>query len=192
MEHGGRQQYQDPQSYYYTHHPSQPPPPPASQQQSGGPGSSQHGHEPSHGYPSIYTSSASIPERPSPPPTPLSATTSTGAHMSAPMLPHANSGRSMSDSIGMYHHPARSNEASGSRRTTSPMEGSGSGSGHNNSGGGNRPASIKRVGGKANVSSACAPCKKAHLACDVMRPCKRCVNMGKEELCEDVPVGPVL
>lgn len=47
---------------------------------------------------------------------------------------------------------------------------------------------IKRVGGKANVSSACGPCKRAHLACDVARPCKRCVNMGKEDQCEDVPV----
>ncbi|WVF73061.1 hypothetical protein IAT40_007880 [Kwoniella sp. CBS 6097] len=46
---------------------------------------------------------------------------------------------------------------------------------------------IKRVGGKANVSSACGPCKRAHLACDVARPCKRCVNMGKEDQCEDVP-----
>jgi hypothetical protein len=52
-------------------------------------------------------------------------------------------------------------------------------------------AVIKRagVGGKPNVSSACGPCKKAHLACDVARPCKRCVNMGKDDLCEDVPVG---
>ncbi|WVR07717.1 hypothetical protein IAU60_004759 [Kwoniella sp. DSM 27419] len=46
---------------------------------------------------------------------------------------------------------------------------------------------IKRVGGKANVSAACGPCKRAHLACDVARPCKRCVNMGKEDQCEDVP-----
>ncbi|KAL7418458.1 hypothetical protein Q5752_006916 [Cryptotrichosporon argae] len=48
-------------------------------------------------------------------------------------------------------------------------------------------ADRKRVGGKANVSSACGPCKRAHLACDIARPCKRCVNMGKPELCEDVP-----
>ncbi|WVQ84461.1 hypothetical protein IAT38_006613 [Cryptococcus sp. DSM 104549] len=49
------------------------------------------------------------------------------------------------------------------------------------------PLKWKRVGGKANVSSACGPCKKAHLACDVARPCKRCVNMGKQDQCEDVP-----
>lgn len=47
---------------------------------------------------------------------------------------------------------------------------------------------MRRAGGKANVSSACGPCKRAHLACDVGRPCKRCVNLGKEGQCEDVPV----
>ncbi|WVQ67023.1 uncharacterized protein L199_005216 [Kwoniella botswanensis] len=52
---------------------------------------------------------------------------------------------------------------------------------------GQETSTIKRVGGKANVSSACGPCKRAHLACDVARPCKRCVNMGKEDQCEDVP-----
>lgn len=50
-------------------------------------------------------------------------------------------------------------------------------------------SSGKRVGGKPNVASACGPCKRAHLACDVNRPCKRCVNMGKEDQCEDVPVS---
>lgn len=192
MEYGGRQQYQaqtqsqatqnqDPHSYYYTHNPERPQPPPAPpppQQAGSGHGNGHHGH--SHGYPPIYKSSAtaSASDRPSPPPTPLSA----NQHMSNNMPP--NVGRSMSDHMGMYHHPpSRSDEASGSRRTTSPTDG---GSVHNS--GGNRPASIKRVGGKANVSSACAPCKKAHLACDIMRPCKRCINMGKEDLCEDVPV----
>lgn len=53
-------------------------------------------------------------------------------------------------------------------------------------------ASIKRVGGKANVSSACGPCKRAHLACDIGRPCKRCINMGKQDQCEDVPVSPFI
>jgi hypothetical protein len=50
---------------------------------------------------------------------------------------------------------------------------------------------IRRVGNKANVSSACGPCKRAHLACDPARPCKRCVNIGKEDQCEDVPVSLV-
>ncbi|WWC71973.1 uncharacterized protein I206_105932 [Kwoniella pini CBS 10737] len=52
---------------------------------------------------------------------------------------------------------------------------------------GQETSMLKRVGGKANVSSACGPCKRAHLACDVARPCKRCVNMGKADQCEDVP-----
>ncbi|EIW72068.1 hypothetical protein TREMEDRAFT_58222 [Tremella mesenterica DSM 1558] len=51
----------------------------------------------------------------------------------------------------------------------------------------NAGPSVSRRAGKANVSSACGPCKRAHLACDVARPCKRCVNMGKEDQCEDVP-----
>jgi hypothetical protein len=73
-------------------------------------------------------------------------------------------------------------EASSSRGTISPGEA--------RSGPSNRNTSVKRTGGKANVSAACGPCKKAHLACDVQRPCKRCTNMGKEDLCEDVPVSP--
>lgn len=48
---------------------------------------------------------------------------------------------------------------------------------------------IRRVDGKANVTSACGPCKRAHLACDVGRPCKRCTNMCKEDRCEDIPVS---
>jgi hypothetical protein len=42
---------------------------------------------------------------------------------------------------------------------------------------------------RVNVLAACLPCKRAHLGCDTQRPCKRCVNMGKEALCEDVPVS---
>lgn len=51
------------------------------------------------------------------------------------------------------------------------------------------PIGIKRVGGKSNVSSACAPCKKSHLACDVARPCQRCVAADRPEQCVDVPVS---
>lgn len=32
---------------------------------------------------------------------------------------------------------------------------------------------------KAHVQSACYNCKKAHLSCDVARPCNRCVSSGK-------------
>lgn len=33
---------------------------------------------------------------------------------------------------------------------------------------------------KAHVASACVNCKRAHLSCDVQRPCTRCVTSGKE------------
>lgn len=33
---------------------------------------------------------------------------------------------------------------------------------------------------KAHVASACVNCKKAHLSCDVQRPCGRCVSSGKQ------------
>ncbi|KAG0270564.1 hypothetical protein DFQ27_004276 [Actinomortierella ambigua] len=39
---------------------------------------------------------------------------------------------------------------------------------------------------KVHVPSACINCKKAHLACDISRPCKRCVSVGKDETCRDV------
>ncbi|RMZ69035.1 C6 zinc finger domain-containing [Pyrenophora seminiperda CCB06] len=35
---------------------------------------------------------------------------------------------------------------------------------------------------KAHVASACVNCKKAHLSCDVQRPCGRCVASGKQLL----------
>ncbi|ORY97600.1 hypothetical protein BCR43DRAFT_490032 [Syncephalastrum racemosum] len=41
-------------------------------------------------------------------------------------------------------------------------------------------------GYKSHVPSACINCKKAHLACDVTRPCKRCVTLGKTDTCQDV------
>lgn len=39
---------------------------------------------------------------------------------------------------------------------------------------------------KSHVVSACVNCKSAHLACDVQRPCNRCVQMGKVDSCVDV------
>lgn len=33
---------------------------------------------------------------------------------------------------------------------------------------------------KAHVASACINCKRAHLSCDVQRPCARCVSSGKQ------------
>lgn len=109
----------------------------------------------------------------SPPPTPLSAT----PHMSAPGS-HAGSQGSHDQS---YMTARPMGEASSSRGTGSP--------GEVRAGPSSRVPAVKRTGAKANVSAACGPCKKAHLACDVQRPCKRCTNMGKEDMCEDVPVG---
>ena len=40
---------------------------------------------------------------------------------------------------------------------------------------------------KGHVASACVPCKRAHLRCDPIRPCSRCVTGGKEDSCTDVP-----
>ena len=37
---------------------------------------------------------------------------------------------------------------------------------------------------KAHVASACVNCKKKHLRCDAARPCRRCIQSGKE-------VGPL-
>ncbi|CAO3694495.1 unnamed protein product [Umbelopsis ramanniana] len=49
------------------------------------------------------------------------------------------------------------------------------------------PVSIpSKRGSKNHVSSACINCKRAHLACDVSRPCKRCVTLGKQDSCHDI------
>jgi len=39
---------------------------------------------------------------------------------------------------------------------------------------------------KAHIASACVNCKKAHLACDASRPCRRCVSLDKQDSCIDV------
>ncbi|CED82032.1 Zn(2)-C6 fungal-type DNA-binding domain [Phaffia rhodozyma] len=44
---------------------------------------------------------------------------------------------------------------------------------------------VKPRSGRASAC-ACRPCKKAHLACDDSRPCKRCVTLSKVDLCVDV------
>lgn len=41
---------------------------------------------------------------------------------------------------------------------------------------------------QSQVSGACAPCKRAHLACEPSRPCKRCISMSREDQCIDLPV----
>ncbi|KAL1303740.1 hypothetical protein AAFC00_007084 [Neodothiora populina] len=40
---------------------------------------------------------------------------------------------------------------------------------------------------KTHVANACNNCKRAHLSCDVERPCNRCVQTGKADSCRDVP-----
>ncbi|KAI7877811.1 hypothetical protein K492DRAFT_171373, partial [Lichtheimia hyalospora FSU 10163] len=44
----------------------------------------------------------------------------------------------------------------------------------------------KKRTSKSHVPTACVNCKKAHLACDLSRPCKRCVSVGKAETCYDI------
>ncbi|KAI7889238.1 uncharacterized protein EV154DRAFT_483385 [Mucor mucedo] len=41
-------------------------------------------------------------------------------------------------------------------------------------------------GYKSHVPSACINCKTAHLACDVSRPCQRCVTLKKTDTCQDM------
>lgn len=40
------------------------------------------------------------------------------------------------------------------------------------------PKAVRKT--KAHVPSACVNCKKKHLRCDSARPCRRCVQSGKE------------
>lgn len=47
------------------------------------------------------------------------------------------------------------------------------------------PATMKRH--KAHVASACSNCKRAHLACDEARPCRRCIAIKRESSCMDIP-----
>jgi hypothetical protein len=51
------------------------------------------------------------------------------------------------------------------------------------------------------VASACVNCKRAHLSCDVQRPCARCVASGKQvsvmhpqrdEYCQLTAIGYLL
>ncbi|CEP17339.1 hypothetical protein [Parasitella parasitica] len=48
-----------------------------------------------------------------------------------------------------------------------------------------QPQTKKRPN-KVHVSAACINCKKAHLACDVSRPCNRCVSTDKADTCRDI------
>ncbi|KAF7721858.1 hypothetical protein EC973_004066 [Apophysomyces ossiformis] len=48
------------------------------------------------------------------------------------------------------------------------------------------PASITSTTMIHHPSDEGINCKKSHLACDVSRPCKRCVSLGKADTCQDV------
>ncbi|KAF9902883.1 hypothetical protein EC991_004395 [Linnemannia zychae] len=78
-------------------------------------------------------------------------------HDSAPMRPHPSSSSALADPSAMS--------------AAVPLH----------------PHPVPRVKStKAHVPSACINCKKAHLACDLSRPCKRCVSVGKDDTCRDV------
>ncbi|CAG8615441.1 8944_t:CDS:2, partial [Scutellospora calospora] len=47
-------------------------------------------------------------------------------------------------------------------------------------------SSVMKRTNKTHVPSACVNCKRAHLACDVSRPCKRCVALNKVDTCIDI------
>jgi hypothetical protein len=49
----------------------------------------------------------------------------------------------------------------------------------------NRDMSKPKTKRQKHVGRACVHCKKAHLACDESRPCKRCLHLGKTD-CVDV------
>ncbi|OBZ82964.1 hypothetical protein A0J61_08987 [Choanephora cucurbitarum] len=50
----------------------------------------------------------------------------------------------------------------------------------------NRKITKKKLGKATHVPTACVNCKKAHLACDLSRPCKRCSTLGKSDTCIDI------
>ncbi|KAI8880761.1 hypothetical protein K501DRAFT_335184 [Backusella circina FSU 941] len=47
-------------------------------------------------------------------------------------------------------------------------------------------ADTKKKTLKPHVPTACINCKKAHLACDLSRPCQRCVSTDKSDTCHDI------
>jgi len=48
------------------------------------------------------------------------------------------------------------------------------------------PSTKKQDMDKMRTARACSNCKLAHTACDVNRPCGRCISLGKEDSCFDV------
>lgn len=154
----------------------------------------------SEAYPSPPMSNPPSPPRPPPEENPVTSpavqnTTSTSttsppgsSHMSgvavapAPLGPpfyepiRQTSSISAPPSSTLPSEPAASSEASQSfpsgRLVTTPIASSSSAPRPSSSRGGRKS--------KAHVASACINCKRAHLSCDVNRPCARCVASGKQ------------
>jgi len=50
------------------------------------------------------------------------------------------------------------------------------------------PSTTKAPNSKRNqVPKACSNCRKMHAACDMERPCRRCINAGVSDSCFDIP-----
>lgn len=41
---------------------------------------------------------------------------------------------------------------------------------------------------KKGIARSCNLCRQSHTACEATRPCKRCVRIGKAQLCADIPL----
>ncbi|ELR23867.1 uncharacterized protein ACA1_123860 [Acanthamoeba castellanii str. Neff] len=41
---------------------------------------------------------------------------------------------------------------------------------------------------KKGIARSCNLCRQSHTACETTRPCKRCVRIGKAQLCADIPL----
>ncbi|KAI8818490.1 uncharacterized protein EV422DRAFT_537188 [Fimicolochytrium jonesii] len=59
-----------------------------------------------------------------------------------------------------------------------------------------KPGKRNRNGDRENkrrkVCQACIHCRKAHMSCDEVRPCRRCVRRGMAHMCLDAPRQPVI
>lgn len=86
--------------------------------------------------------------------------------------------------ISPYAAPLGSHQSAqyasvGAMRAAQEAAVSGSSAGTGSLFAGHPPNQIGRKS-KAHVASACVNCKRAHLSCDIQRPCLRCVASGKQ------------
>lgn len=47
------------------------------------------------------------------------------------------------------------------------------------------PTKLGKKTTKTHVTKACSNCQRGHVACDLTRPCKRCVKLGRADTCVD-------